>query len=68
MSKKDPTRPLPNTLEGTIAELGALLFSGYVRYQAARKRTEMNMGEAPRSPGETLSPDTKTLLSGDLEN
>ena len=68
MSREDPARPLPDTFDRTVAELGALLFKGYVRYRKGRERIERTGAEGALSPGERPASDTRTHASGDSEN
>jgi len=52
MSRRDLIHPLPDSLDATIDELGALLLKGYVRYRRGREWIERVEGEAPDVPGE----------------
>jgi len=65
---QDEIRPLPDSLDATIAELGALLLKGYVRYRRGREWIERVEGEAIRSPVQQPTTTTKTPTPGDSEN
>jgi len=68
MSRRDLIHPLPDSLDATIDELGALLCAGYLRYRRGRERIERVEGEVAGTPGEQPAATTKTPASGDSEN